>query len=262
MLYQCFLDDSKDQHQQKLVISAGFYGDKDSWHGVRRSWRKCLRKHDIEYFKTSEYKMLRGQFASLRTFPTPQGRDKASEIRAELLSILRRHPDIHGLGVTLPMEDFEKVCTRPDGEIMRGLPYQRAFEGVLFEAVKLIRKLPGKNAVAFVHDDGPDFNMLRTVYSGFKIANPKTAEFMAGFRPLSDKEHPPLQLADMIANLTLEIGTQWLADRRPLRGLKHMQENIRMLGVWDEHYMLSILKRNLIRFGKPIPLDLQADEYG
>lgn len=145
---------------------------------------------------------------------------------------------------------------------MRGLPYQRALEGVLFETVKLIRKLPGKNAVAFVHDDGPDFNMLRTVYNGFKVANPRTAEFVAGFQPLSDKEHPPLQLADMIANLTLEIGMQWLADKRPLGGVKHMQDNIRMLGVWDEHYMLSILKRNLIRFGKPIPADLQAEEYG
>jgi hypothetical protein len=26
MIYQCFLDDSKDQHQKKLIISAGFMG--------------------------------------------------------------------------------------------------------------------------------------------------------------------------------------------------------------------------------------------
>jgi hypothetical protein len=262
MLYHCFLDDSKDRHQQRLFISAGFYGDKDTWHEVRRAWRKCLRKYGIEYFKTSEYKMLRGQFEQFRRHPSPQGRDRAGIVRAELLGVLRRHPSIHGVGVTLPVEDFNRVCARPDATLMQGLPYQRALEGVLFETVKLVRNKPGNNTVAFVHDDGDDFDALRHVYNEFKKANPKTAQSIAGFQALSDKEHPPLQLADMVANLTLEIGEQWLANRRPLRSVKHMQENIEKLGVWDEHYMLSVLKRNLIRFGKAVPVDLEAEEYG
>jgi hypothetical protein len=131
------------------------------------------------------------------------------------------------------------------------------------ESVKLAHKLTGENSeVAFVHDDGPDFDELRAVYEGFKIANPKTAKSMKGFLPLSDKEHPPLQLGDMVANFTLGVGLDWLKNGREAKWATEMQDNIGKLGIWTEHVMLSILKCNLIRFRKPIPADLQADEYG
>ena len=37
-------------------------------------------------------------------------------------------------------------------------------------------------------------------------------------------------------------------------------DNIGNPCIWNEHVMLSILK-HLIRFRKPVPADLQADEY-
>jgi hypothetical protein len=41
-----------------------------------------------------------------------------------------------------------------------------------------------------------------------------------------------------------------------------MRQNINLLVYWGEHYLLSVLKKNLIANGKPIPIDLEADEYG
>jgi hypothetical protein len=41
-----------------------------------------------------------------------------------------------------------------------------------------------------------------------------------------------------------------------------MRENINMLAWWDEDYMLSVLKRNLMRKGRPIPIDLESDDIG
>jgi hypothetical protein len=249
--------------RKNSLFRLDLWGPKDDWHGLRIAWRKCLKKNGIEYFKTSEFKMLNGEFLQFRKYPVPEGREIATAIRDKLHAILRRHSGIRAVGVALPVDDFERVCARPEGSLMAApLAYQRALEGVLFETVNMIRALPGTNTVAFVHDDGTDFDALRHCYNGFLEADPKTAKFMAGFLPLNDKEHPPLQLADMIANLTLEIGMEWIANGRTPRGLKQMQDNIGMIGVWDEHYMLSILKRNLTRFGKPIPLDLQAGEYG
>lgn len=74
----------------------------------------------------------------------------------------------------------------------------------------------------------------------------------------------PLQMADMIANNTLEVGLDRLS-----KGVAEldqariaMKENINLLGLWNEDYMLSVLKRNLVVRGRPIPLDLQPESVG
>jgi hypothetical protein len=265
MLYHCFLDDSKDETQSKILVSAGFLGTKDDWHHLRVRWKKRLKKDGLKYFKTSEYKMLSGEFAKFKTaaYPVPSGRAKAAEIRSDLQSLLQREPGIAAVGIAIPVGDYEKVCARPEAaDIFKGMPYQRALEGVMLETVKLMLRRSPQGKVAFVHDDGPDFDVLRAVYEAFKILNPRTAESMAGFMPLSDKEHPPLQLADMIANFTLGVGLDYLGNGGEAKWATEMGNNIGKLGIWTEHVMLSILKRNLIRKGLPVPADLQAEEYG
>jgi Protein of unknown function (DUF3800) len=265
MVVNCFLDDSKDQNQSKLIVSAGFFGTKEDWGQLRIAWSRRLKEDGIRYFKTSEYKMLEEEFAKFKTaaYPAPTGRQKAKEIRDSLRGILREHPRIRGVGVAIAIEDYNKVCARPEAQgVLIGSPYHRALDSVMFETVKLIRKIPGHHKVAFVHDDGPDFDDLRKVYTAFKANNPKTAKSLAGFQPLNDKEHPPLQAADMLANYALGIGIEWLTAGRSAAKVREMRENLTLLGVWDEHYLLSVLKRNLPRHGKPIPLDLQSKEYG
>ena len=84
---------------------------------------------------------------------------------------------------------------------------------------------------------------------------------MHGFAPLSDKDHPPLQAADMVANFTLEKGLEFIETNQKLLMLEQMQGSLQRLCVWDEHYMLSVLKRNLIANKMPIPQDLQSAEY-
>jgi hypothetical protein len=265
MVYTCYLDDSKDQNQSKIVVSAGFYGTKDDWVKLRVAWKKRLKEDGLDYFKTSEYKSLTGEFSKFRTaaYPPPKGREKAMQIRSDLKQIFKRIPGIQGVGVVIPLDDYGRVCERPEAQdVFVADPYRRALEGVLLDAVKLIRQKSGQNVVAFVHDDDQDFDRLRQIYNEFKILNPKTAKFMAGFQSLDDKLHPPLQMADMMANLTLGVGLEWLETGRTPSKLKEMEENIRFIGAWNEHYMLSLLKLNLIANGRPVPADLQADEYG
>jgi hypothetical protein len=92
------------------------------------------------------------------------------------------------------------------------------------------------------------------------VKNPKTAKIMAGFEALSDKLHPPLQMADMIANNIQGRALEYL-DRGKLNKTDfEMQENILKVGIWNESYMLSVLKSNLVRAGKPIPLDMEDIE--
>jgi hypothetical protein len=36
-----------------------------------------------------------------------------------------------------------------------------------------------------------------------------------------------------------------------------MRENLSRLGYWDERYIAAVLKKGLIKRGKPIPLDIE-----
>jgi len=263
MVFQCFLDDSKDQDQSKVFVSAGFFGTIEYWSDLRVAWSKCLKHYGLEYFKTSEYKMLREQFARFKTaaYPAPTGREKANEIRDSLLEIPRNLSGIKGIGCIIPVEDYAKVCARPEAkEFFETMPYRRALEGIFGEVCRAIETLPGKHAVAFVHDDGEDFDELRRYYNEYRAINQRHARIMSGFQPLDDKRHPPLQMADAIANFTQEKGIEWLQNGRQTL-TSAWPFNVYRLGIWTEEYMLGLLKLELKRRGKPIPADLQSEKY-
>jgi hypothetical protein len=264
MVYYSYLDDSKDQTQSKMYVSAGFIGTIDDWGKLRTSWGRCLKEYGLEYYKTSEYKMLGRQFAKFRTneYPRPTGRAKAAEIRDALLAISRSIPGIQGIGIAIPIDDYKKVCSRPEAqEFFDADPYRRALEGVFNETVLVLKKLSGNNKVAFVHDEESHFNELRGCYREYVENNPRHASLMGGFQLLDDKKHPPLQMADIIANDCLGECLKWLDSGRETAETT-IPYNVHHFGAWTEHYMLSILKRNLIARGRPIPADLQAPEYG
>jgi hypothetical protein len=74
MVYRCFLDDSKDKGQKRIMVSAGFFANKDDWGTFRLGWRKVLGAHELEYFKSSEYYSLTGQFSRFgqKNIPSPK----------------------------------------------------------------------------------------------------------------------------------------------------------------------------------------------
>lgn len=265
MIFTCFLDDSKDRTQTRLMVSAGFFGAKDDWKSLRIAWKRVLRKHGMDYFKSSEYYRLEGQFARFRTnaFPPPKGREAARQVRSDLQTVLKGHPGIAGIGVAVLLDAYNKVLSR--SEALKALPrnpYLAALNSVVFETVRKLRTIPGHNAVQFVHDNGDDFDVLRSSYEKFKQLNPTTAKKMGSFIPRDDKDDPELQAADMVSNYTMQLGLEALdrGDMRPT--LKEMKSNIVKLGYWDENYILSVVKRKLVRHGMPIPIDLQDERYG
>lgn len=263
MIYHCFLDDSKDAEQDKVFVSAGFIGDREDWISLRIAWRKRLKEDGLDYFKTSEYKMLRGQFEKFRQLPKPEGRKAAERVKHDLQQIVKRHSFIKGIGVAVNVADYRKVCMRPEVEGVFGPnPYHRALESVMFQTCKIIRRdAPGRNMVAFVHDEEDDFGTLHDLYKDFRGKNPKTSKLMGGFTPLSDKLHPPLQMADMIANDVQGRALEYLDKGKLNMSDFEMRGNLMKVGIWNESYMLSVLKSNLVRAGKPVPLDMADVEY-
>lgn len=265
MVYTCFLDDSKDKNQTKLMVSAGFFGAKHDWESLRVAWKRVLMTHGMQYFKSSEYYRLDGEFGHFRTddYPVPKGREAAEQVRSELQAVLKAHHGIAGIGVAVLLDAYNRALSRPEApKALPRNPYCAALNSVVFETAKIVRKFPGHNAVEFVHDSGDDFDLLRSSYEKFKELNPSTAKKIGGFIPRDDKEHPELQAADMISNYTMQLGVEALNRGNMKATLREMRSNIVKLGYWDENYIMSVVKHKLVRHGMPIPIDLQDERYG
>jgi hypothetical protein len=261
MIFRCYLDDSKDWKQEKVSVCAGFLGNKERWSSLTGTWNECLKRHRIDYFKTSEYKMMKGQFEQFRALDKPKGREKAQLIKNELQHIVKNHRRvIAGVGVAVNIQAYRKVQSRPEAQgILDPNPYHRALESVMFQVCKRVRiDLKARDLVAFVHDDGDDFPELFTLYKDFRRKNPKTAKIMVGFAPLNDRLVPALQMADMVANDIQRNAVRYLKEGQLNKDDFEMHENMIHAGIWNEEYMLNVLKRSLVLAGKAIPQDLES----
>lgn len=258
-VYKCFMDDSKDSQQARMLVCAGWIGERNDWIDFCGRWNKRLKSDGIDYFKTSEYKMLKGQFERFRKLPVPDGRNAALAVRDDLLSIIRSYANLKSVGVCIPIDEWNAVSNRPDAVGHLQFPYHRAIESVWCETIKrgFRRSQPHKHSVvAFVHDDGPDLPELSSLYTAFKKLNPKTAKHMVGFSGLDDKLNPPLQAADLIANHSLELGIDWLDNGKSAAKESELQSSMGFLAVWREDYARGVLRHELKRKGLPIPEDL------
>lgn len=242
------------------MVSAGFYAGRDDWESFRIDWKKVLNAHDLDYFKSSECHCVNGQFQHFRKsgkpYPTQEEKDKAREVRAELQSVLSQHSAIRGIGVAVQLEDYRRMAALPEAnDILPKDPYKAALSSVMFETVKHMRGRAGHNMIAFVHDQGDDFDELRDCYVAFRKMNNKTARFIGGFQQMNDKTTTALQAADLVANHTTFLMGQKLDSKD---AVIEMRENLSRLGYWDEKYIAAVLKNGLLRRGKPIPLDLEG----
>ncbi len=261
-VYECYLDDSKDSQQSKMLVCAGWIGERNDWLNFCHRWNRRLSDDGIAYFKTSEYKMLKGQFEKFRQRPKPDGRNACKAIRDDLLDIIQSYDNLRSVGVCIPMDEWKAVSNRPEAIGVLEFPYRRAIESVWVQTIRrgFRRSKSHRNSVvAFVHDDGPDYPELASLYSNFKTVNPKTAKYLVGFSGLDDKVNPPLQAADLIANHCLEIGLEWMDGGKTIAKESELQSSMGFLSVWREDYAKGVLYHELKRKGLPIPEDLERD---
>lgn len=245
MIFYGYLDDSKDRLQEKVIVSGSFIGPKHAWADFRVAWNKKLEEHNIGYFKTSEWRGLRGEFgrfSSEENYPKPSGRKAADEIRDQLESIVN-NSGIGGIGIVISVPVFKEVLSMPEfrEKMERMTPYQLVLQMLFLESVEQIKTVPGNHMVAFVHDEGDDFPFLEKTYREFKKKNPRTAKYMAGFSCLDDKLHPPLQCADMVANTVNHYAQEWQVNPSEA-SLKRLRESILQIKVWSKESLMTVLR--------------------
>lgn len=245
MIFYGYLDDSKDRLQEKVIVSGSFIGTKDTWADFRIAWNKKLKEHDIGYYKTSEWRGLRGQFgrfSSEKNYPKPSGRKAADDIRDQLEKIVDSS-GIGGIGIVISVPVFKEVLSMPEfkEKMERMTPYQLVLQMLFLKSVEQIKTVPGNHMVAFVHDEGDDCPFLTATYKEFKKKNPRTARYMAGFSCLDDKLHPPLQCADMVANTVNHYAQEWQVNPTEA-SLKRLRESILQVNVWSKDFLIKVLK--------------------
>jgi hypothetical protein len=220
---------------------------------MRLEWDAVLKKDGIEYWKTSESKGLEGPFAKYRGFPREQVNPLISDIRDRLMDVVNKHSRIRGIAVSIPVEVYTEVMAHPSAKLVFGEKdlYDRAFEGVITMAAHAVTD----GYVGYVHDDGQDFDHLRSVYNSYTKKLPTISRRMGGFLPLDDKKHPPLQAADMIANSVM--GNH----RDMLNGIVINPSEVAFIQksnfyTWDKEFALQSLRVELEEKGFPVPDDL------
>jgi hypothetical protein len=110
--------------------------------------------------------------------------------------------------------------------------------------------------VAFFHDDGQDFDNLRTIYNDFIRKNPKSGARMKGFQPLNDKERAELQLADIFANSVMGTTVAHLLKKESADNNNIFMFDRSNLSVWSKRLGEIALLRNMGSRGIPAPQSL------
>jgi hypothetical protein len=244
VVYEGYVDDSKDRHAEKVVVSGIFIGHQEAWASLRAKWKKRLDKDGMRYFKASEYYGLRGEFQQFRSeadYPVPSGRNAARLIFDDLEVIINQ-TEIASMGVVIPVQDFNEVLADPRAK--GRLPtnaYSLALNLCFYQTVQELNKVPGRHVVRFVHDCDDRFSIYKECYDRFKDANPKTAKQMCGFTALDDKEHPPLQAADLAANVTCNFAKDWLEQDRTVASLQRLKDSMLRICVGTKDFLLKLL---------------------
>src|ERR1035437_10304156 len=85
VLLRTYIDDSKDETQQKYFTAAALVGSHDEWGHFNREWKRVLRiSPRIKYFHAKEWRGLDGEFRQFRDpdkWPRPKGGEAADEKR-------------------------------------------------------------------------------------------------------------------------------------------------------------------------------------
>jgi hypothetical protein len=210
LLLWSYIDESSDGSQKKAFVAAGFIAPVKTWIALRNPWKRKLKEHRIAYFKSSECRNLQGEFHKYkREFGLEEGKRKALLARDDLERIIR-DSSVVGFALGTNMADFWEVNSMPEAKASShwNSDYEDATFQILIHDLltRLKTEFHDRNyQIGFVHDDSSKSAKLKASYDCFKMRHPDLAECMRSFTSLDDKKHPPLQMADLMADVARDM---------------------------------------------------------
>jgi hypothetical protein len=249
MLGTAYLDDSADATQSEVFVAAGFFCVDPEWKRLRREWRKILKPHGITYYRTTDWRNLKGDFAKLKEkWGDTRARQIADHIRKQLINVMDGSALLMGFGFGISMKDFWEVDVMPEARacsqwMRRCHDYQSyAFGNVFGKITHTVLQLPpGDNYLFFVCDDSTHYRKIKRALDRFKRKYPALGERILSIAPLDDKKITELQMADFMTDVAREMVTRHIetsgAEAEPLS----IKTRIFNVDCSNKHSMLRVL---------------------
>jgi hypothetical protein len=253
------LDESADKLQKHAYIVAGILTAQSNWSRIERAWNKRLAKDGLAYFKTSEYRRLKGEFAKFsdeNVYPKPEGRNAAREIFSDLSLILKSENHV-GLALALNLSDYRKVLrSKRARKILPSNPYRLMYQTSMIAMALHIGHSEHPEVIAFLCDEHSKGSQLANSYASLKKANPNAAEYMGSLTFGSDVQWAPIQVADMVAGICKDYFVEYFSGRIPdeMKALQKVKSEIGthiQLSYLDEVALRRIVDGNLLNEGRP-----------
>jgi len=211
-----YFDESSDSTRQRVFTLAGYFARIEEFLILEAKWAKCLRDHNIEYFRAVDCENGTGPFARFRSkpYPTPLGEDDKQRLTAIKTDFVNAAlvERLWGVGVNVLLEDYAQVRAMYPraAEILSPEPYFIAYQVALSHVgntVKLFNAAQSegfrKHMVGFVFDQHEECSgRAKTIYDKWGTKNPDSAEWMASLTYSDDRKVYELQAAD---NLAFEV---------------------------------------------------------
>src|ERR1039458_9708953 len=243
MLYRAYIDDSSDGKHQVVMVAGAIVGTHQQWMKLRKKWKKRLKQDGLDYFRSSEYRSLRGQFQKFCNpikYPIPRGSEAAKAVRDDLDEIIRTS-GVMGMSNVIPLEMFRGIVSVP--EIRHRFnpdPFSAVMQAVMRDVVMYIRKHCGDNLlISFVCDDGPNAHLYLKAYQDFKLKNGWIADMMKGLAPQDDKLTPQLQAADVVASISREMAMEYLETHTKV-SLKRLEGSFYKMNIWKPETVCQV----------------------
>ncbi len=111
VIYDCYLDDSKDERQEHVYVCAGFSAPQHVWKKFRIEWDHALAIEGLDYWKTSESKALVGKFAKYKGMDRDAVNAAILAIKTRLMRVALKHTRIRGIAVSIPVDVYSEVMS-------------------------------------------------------------------------------------------------------------------------------------------------------
>lgn len=239
-----YIDDSADAKKEVAIVAGAFIAPRDHWEQFSKDWRARLRIDGLSYFRSTEYYSLRGEFARYRDpvkYPKPAGGVAARLLREDLEAIIKKM-GLVGMAVAIPLQMYHEVRLNEPGadQVFGPDAFEIALQTLIERCAALSKAELARTRLAFICDNGPSSKRVEQIYRNFKEANVATAKLIGSLTHGDDKELPPLQAADLMANLARDYYMNWLKDPTAVT-LKRLKDSVYSMHAWDRDYMLRAL---------------------
>ena len=244
-----YMDDSADAGRKTVFSVAGFIGDSGDWFELGRQWKRVLDRESIDYFRTYECINLEGEFKRklVDRHGLTTARVIADAMLAELKQIIATSP-IYGYCLGVLTGDYQQVANEPDGLLVLDPdPYFGAHFQLISLVCEQVLKFKYHEVVAFLYDEHSKAFALQEAWAGFKKKNPILAGCAGTLAPLDDKEHIPIQVADLLAHSTTRLFVERLVDPKgAIASLKDwLGPHLMDISFMDAKYLRAIVAHNL-----------------